>query len=223
MPEREHFTNGRCFFFGTGLTLVLAAFGVQVSGWPHWITVGAGYGAGIILMLLAAVLITKSYFSRQSEHGGEIIPEKRSQQPAQNAFNLQIKDTLSIKPVSAELVLTPLQIDAFVLARDLRQLLREVGTNPHPGWKEPTGRLEFVDARAAADICEWNTALAARYKNQLSDRVVSVFRRIAETGFEFSTAEQYAAALLDGVDKAEQVKAIAAALTFMAAQIENKK
>jgi len=68
MPEREHFTNFRCFIFGTGLALMATAFGAQVSGWTHWITIGVGYGIGIVLILIATVLITKSYFSRESEH-----------------------------------------------------------------------------------------------------------------------------------------------------------
>lgn len=68
MPEREHFTNGRCFTFGTGLALMGTSFGAQVSGWTHWITLGVGYGIGIVLMSIATMLIAKSYFSRQSEH-----------------------------------------------------------------------------------------------------------------------------------------------------------
>lgn len=68
MAEREHFTNFRCITFGTGLAIMTASFGAQVNGWQHWITVGIGYGVGIVLMLIATVLITKSYFSRQSEH-----------------------------------------------------------------------------------------------------------------------------------------------------------
>jgi hypothetical protein len=66
MAEREHFTNGRCLTFGTGITLVIAAFGAQVEGWQHWLTIGAAYATGIILMLIAAILITKSHMSKHS-------------------------------------------------------------------------------------------------------------------------------------------------------------
>jgi hypothetical protein len=66
MVEREHFTNGRCFTFATGLALAGSAFGAQVSGWSHWVTIGACYGVGIVVMLLSTVLIAKSYFSSQS-------------------------------------------------------------------------------------------------------------------------------------------------------------
>ena len=75
MAEREHFTNGRCFTFGTGFTLMGAAFGAQVGGWTHWITMGVGYGIGIVLMLIATVLIAKSYFSRQSANTAISLPQ----------------------------------------------------------------------------------------------------------------------------------------------------
>lgn len=70
MAEREHFTNGRTWTFGTGFGLMSLAFGAQVSSWSHWITIGAGYGTGVVLMLGSAVLITKSYFSRHPEFPG---------------------------------------------------------------------------------------------------------------------------------------------------------
>ncbi len=68
MAEREHFTNGRTWAFGTGFSLVGLSFGAQISGWGHWIMIGAGYGVGTLSMLLPSVLFTKSYFSSQSEH-----------------------------------------------------------------------------------------------------------------------------------------------------------
>lgn len=67
MAGREHFTNGRCLTFGTGFTLMGAAFGAQIGGWSHWLTIGMAYGMGLLLILLATVLITKSYFSGRSE------------------------------------------------------------------------------------------------------------------------------------------------------------
>ncbi len=66
MAEREHFTNFRCFAFGTGFTLMATSFGAQIGGWTHWITIGIGYGIGIVLMLTATVFITKSYSCTQS-------------------------------------------------------------------------------------------------------------------------------------------------------------
>ena len=41
--------------------------GAQIGGWHHWMTIGIGYGVGLILMLIAAALIAKSYFSKQPE------------------------------------------------------------------------------------------------------------------------------------------------------------
>jgi hypothetical protein len=46
---------------------MVAAFGAQIEGWSHWLTIGAAYGIGILLMLIATVLITKSHFSIRSE------------------------------------------------------------------------------------------------------------------------------------------------------------
>jgi hypothetical protein len=75
MAEREHFTNGRCLTFGTGSALTATAFGAQVSGWTHWVTEGIGYGIGIVMMLIATVLIAKSYFSGQSEQTAISSPQ----------------------------------------------------------------------------------------------------------------------------------------------------
>ena len=58
----ENTSQIRCAL-GTGLTLTGAAFGAQVSGWTHWITIGVGYGVGTALMLIAATLITRSFLS----------------------------------------------------------------------------------------------------------------------------------------------------------------
>lgn len=67
MAEREHFTNGRCFAGGSGLTFLIAAFGAQIAGWQHWITIGMAYGLGIVLMFGAIVLITKSYYGQPAK------------------------------------------------------------------------------------------------------------------------------------------------------------
>jgi hypothetical protein len=204
MAEGEHFTNGRCFIFGTGSTLMAASFGAQIGGWAHWITVGVGYGSGIILMLLATARITKSYFSRHPEQVVIVPPPN---------------------PSDVSQILTSLQIEALEVARDLRELLKDVGPMPHPGWKEPQGdaRWEFADARAQKDISDWDCALAARYSNYFADRASKTFRKIAEAGISNPFAEQYAAKLLDGVDKVEQVRTLASALTFMVSEIENKR
>jgi hypothetical protein len=81
MAEREHFTNFRCFTFGTGFAIMAAAFGAQIGGWTHWITIGIGYGVGIVLMLIATALITKSYFSGQSEHSAISSPQASGRIP----------------------------------------------------------------------------------------------------------------------------------------------
>jgi hypothetical protein len=68
MPERDHFTNGRTWTFGTGFGLMGLTFGAQVSGWQHWTTIGIGYGMGAVLMLIGTALITKSYFFTQADN-----------------------------------------------------------------------------------------------------------------------------------------------------------
>jgi len=49
--------------FGTGFALTATAFGAQIGGWTHWITIGVGYGVGIFMTLVAAISIAKSYFA----------------------------------------------------------------------------------------------------------------------------------------------------------------
>ena len=36
-----------------------AAFGAQVSAWPHWITIGFGYGVGLVFVTCGTALIAK--------------------------------------------------------------------------------------------------------------------------------------------------------------------
>ena len=74
MPEREHFTNFRCLVFGTGFALMGAAFGAQVSGWNHWVSIGIGYGIGIALMIVATVLITQSVLSKKASSSAPQSP-----------------------------------------------------------------------------------------------------------------------------------------------------
>ncbi len=75
MAEREHFTNGRCLTLGTGVAIVTTSFAAQIGGWHHWISMGIGYGVGIIFMIIAMALITKSYFSKQSETPSGSVPQ----------------------------------------------------------------------------------------------------------------------------------------------------
>ena len=43
---------------------MLAAFGAQIEGWHHWVTIGMAYGSGIVLLLLSTVWISRSYYQR---------------------------------------------------------------------------------------------------------------------------------------------------------------
>ena len=79
MAEREHFTNGRCAALGTGVALVGTSFTAHIGNWNHWISIGVGYGTGFLLVLIASILITKSYYSR--EH---IQPKVRDPIPSHN-------------------------------------------------------------------------------------------------------------------------------------------
>jgi len=124
MPEREHFTNGRTWMFGTGFGLMSLSFGAHISGWSHWITIGAGYGSGVLLMLLAAVLITKSYFSRQP---GTAAPAGI----ADKVPVLDISDSLEIKVLP---MLTPLQTDAVNLSMTILDFLARLGPAPIPRY-----------------------------------------------------------------------------------------
>jgi hypothetical protein len=61
MAKVEHFTGALSFAAATGLALVLAGLGLQASNWPHFISIGAFYGAGAVLFLGGAIPIAKSY------------------------------------------------------------------------------------------------------------------------------------------------------------------
>ena len=66
MVWREHFTNGRTFTGGSGLAVVAAASSAQIGGWHHWTAIGFLYGVGVVLVVLSAALIAKSYYAPQS-------------------------------------------------------------------------------------------------------------------------------------------------------------
>ena len=61
MPAREHFTNFVCLTFAIGFALAGSAFGAQIGGWTHWISIGIAYGIGIMLMVNATVLVARSF------------------------------------------------------------------------------------------------------------------------------------------------------------------
>jgi hypothetical protein len=163
MAEREHFTNGRCLTFGTGFAIMGTSFGAQVGGWQHWITIGAGYGVGIILMLIATVLITKSYFSRhpESHDGARPLPALPSVPKSQ----------------AVEDLFSSLQIEAFQLAKNLRSFLKEIG--PHPEITKANGEL---DHRAAVKYTEWSAKLINGYRGRFASKVELIMTNFGDLG-----------------------------------------
>lgn len=62
MP-RDHFTNYRVTLFSFGAALMVAAFGAQVGGWSHFITIGFLYGSGLAIAFTAVWLIARAYYA----------------------------------------------------------------------------------------------------------------------------------------------------------------
>ena len=63
MAWREHFSNGRTLALSVGGTMIAVVFGAQVSAWNHWVAIGCGYGAGLVLAVGALAVIAKSYLA----------------------------------------------------------------------------------------------------------------------------------------------------------------
>jgi hypothetical protein len=88
--QPEIVTNPRSLLFGVGLTLVIAAFGAQISNWSHWITIGAGYTVGATLMCVGTWLGFRAYYAARSDNSQppiEIIFEPLN--PARKFWSLE--------------------------------------------------------------------------------------------------------------------------------------
>ncbi len=126
MAEREHFTNGRVWAFGTGFGLVSLAFGAQIGGWHHWVTIGGGYGMGTLLMLGATVLIAKSYFSRHPE-----LPAGRN---ALHPPELVLPEASPLKQAKPTTSASEVREQSLAIVGDLCGFLRRTG---HPVEAQP--------------------------------------------------------------------------------------
>lgn len=145
MSEREHFTNGRTFSFATGIALVALAFGAYLSGWTHWVTLGAVYASGSILMLFAGARIAKSYFS-SPPNGSASTPNLTvtplPELPPPSAASLckvgpdQIADHKACLQLGMRInqALTPLQLDAMTLSMNLISFIEDQGPQPTPKY-----------------------------------------------------------------------------------------
>lgn len=92
-------------------------FGAQIEGWQHWITIGFSYAVGLLLLLGAAVLIAKSYYS---EHGtakrNTASPVNESDPPP------HVKKTLALSSASKSGVLGHYAKEADYLVRLLEDV-----------------------------------------------------------------------------------------------------
>jgi hypothetical protein len=165
MAEREHFTNGRCFTGATGLALVFASFSAQINSWPHWISIGMGYGAGIVLMLLAAIWITKSYYSRHEQPQFAVVPPLAEEEE--------------------KMFFSPLQIEAFQLSRDIIQYVSGLGPKPEldkPGTTENRKKIE--------ERQQWREKLIAGYDLRFADRDKAISLKFAEKGISITILQE---------------------------------
>ncbi len=206
MAEREHFSNGRTATFGTGFGLMSLAFGAQVSGWTHWITIGAGYGSGVILMLLSSLWITKSYYSRQSAND---LPHQ-----ALTAANIVPRDLLVAGTTNNEnfqkgiisAIFTPLQIDAFKLSADIARFLDSLGERPsqlNDGGPNTVTKQVQEEAFNVSQVIPWVRKLTCAYAEDFAPRVTSLLNRVGKEGIGDPYLRQHARRVRNETDLRE--------------------
>lgn len=190
MDKREHFSNGRLFAFGGGSTLLATTFGAEVSGWNHWLSLGVGYGAGGVLLVLSSVWISKSYLSRES-----IQPDlvNVSGQPTGSPLEMRWNGFSSEKELLAaecqahiafvgerlEAALSPLQVEAIQLAHDLSVFVN--GVEPMPEPDKPHTFDGIIDNALNARWA-WICKLQTEYEDKYAPRVLAFTRTLGYAG-----------------------------------------
>jgi hypothetical protein len=112
---------------------------------------------------------------------------------------------------------TPLQIEAFQLAKDLRLFLKELGPRPQVSW----GNLDPQDGMAKRMTEQnrlqqpWVAKLVYRYAREYAPRVKNLMLRIGETGLPAFQLGAYA----DGIVNEENVLTASNLLDGLAVQM----
>lgn len=131
-------------------------------------------------MLLATVWIANSYFSRPDRE----VPDV----PA------------SAHKVLVETLFTPLQLETFQLAHELRQFLKSLGGRPVPkrNGKEwlPDGTAEWLVARNGAEQ-PWVSKLVHSYADQYAERVKHAMHELGAAGLSVFPLEPYTKTIVE--------------------------
>jgi hypothetical protein len=108
----------------------------------------------------------------------------------------------------------PLQIEAFQLARELREWMKELGPRL-PARTEDEDPEDYLKRQFALDG-EWSTKFTFGYRNRFADRVVNLACRFAENGAPRDFTLEGARHVISE----DQVADIARRLQLLAAQID---
>jgi hypothetical protein len=121
--------------------------------------------------------------------------------------------------------LLPVEADALAVAKQLRGFIDEMRDQRDLDLENSpdVATREYAEARRLAEIDRWETSFRAKYKNNFSAQVTSLLGRIAEEGVNDHYVKPYVPQLSTEQDCVEQVRALAAYLTFAVSQIENKR
>jgi hypothetical protein len=95
------------------------------------------------------------------------------------------------KPTQPALPFTPLQIEAFQLASELRAFLKEIGPRPVTDWNKP-GQDTDPDwmakriAEQAQLYLPWHSRLTHRYAREFAPKVIELMHHLGEAGLNVS-------------------------------------
>jgi len=131
-------------------------------------------GADLFGAFDPAIGIYKRLKVRYSFEGREAVIERRESELLVLPEDPYLKKTTQ---TAVENLFSPLQIEAFQLAKELRGFLKEIG--PHPEIMKENGQL---DQRAAVKYTEWSAKFISGYRGRFAPRVESFRVRVGQLG-----------------------------------------
>jgi hypothetical protein len=114
---------------------------------------------------------------------------------------------------------TALQLDALILARNLREFDKEMGPRPQIDWNAYQGGYDGEAIALTANtklVMPWLASLRSKYALRYKDNAETLYHRFSEVGM----ADHHLASLASGLTKETEISDLADTLTRLALDSE---
>ena len=162
-----------------------------ISGGFSALVAGLPWWRHVVLVILFAVVLLWTIFATWRRFAAESILDSRK-------------------------MLSPLQVEALQLSRDLTAFLVELGPCPSINVKDYRDKADFI-GKSLQISTPWYDRLWHGYKLRFAQRATVVYLRLGERGLGDPTAQQY----VPEARQPEQIAIMARSLTQMIAKIED--